>query len=1160
MAGFTLDELGVQTEPKGFTFEELSVPQVAPQTTLPEVGTYTQDDMVENDQMFSIIQRYMSDRYGPLSIEGDDRTTIVDKFLNNRRGVAAGNSVRALSEIDYINDISDDTTKTANAAAAAALYENMAGLFSKETSFAERAEGVMDFTRTAIADPINLVGGFIGKAVGQGALRVGSNQIKKEALKKMSKEGAKKGATKESVKKAGKEAIKVAAREAGKATTKEVAEYTSRVMSSKGFKRLATKGALAEIGTTVAIDAAVGAGTEYLYQSGLIKLGVREDFDKYSMGFAALGATLIGGVQAGRVLLRGSTDTAVPTLTVKEPKADDVMIDLAESIRKYSEALVVRSGSWERKVEGGIELKDLDSEFFVDLLLGHVDDDGNVVLKGLSQIAQEKGLSWSKRFEDDKYANWMADVIKQSGPEQITDFIKAFEEATGNKLKNASELTVDEFADTFALKINHSARILNALSQGSKRNGISPEDMTVQDLIQDAIDAGYLPKKDDGKVGIPELFPEYIRNNQNRVIRLLVSNPSTSALNMIGYGANAGIGMMSDMALATVHAGVGTMANLIGMKKQGAKSYKIANTLMESNASRVMRLFDPDMTYAAFESALVRNSDALEKLSNTLPGGIENTTRLITDSKISPEMQMLGLTTDQGIDIIQTISFVKAQDRFTKSQEFIFQMDKALRTRYNKSWNEFYNSPDAAQIIASKEYRDIEATVVEKTLESIFSKSYKGTDTLGQLAGIIEDARNIPGVGMLVPFGRFFNATVDWGMQASGVSIVGKSLGYYGDKSWGEIGSKAAVSWALASTMVETERENRKKGIGLFQTVDPLTGEVITQQYDYPISAFKAAARIASYYMDGEEPPKELIAQAARDFTLEGVLRNLNRTQEDVASMVYYMFQADMKEAWRAFGKSMGGVAVQPIAGATRFIEPLNIAAGVVQGEDARPIDRYQGNKIVNDMFKYVDNLIPLFTGESKAELFDSDTLQTAAAGEADITSTKPMGIRTLRLTDTQRIMNMMGLPEFDINAARKIRQTVPEAANEYNGILFDIIEAESSALMATERFRNQSTKEQRTYWEKEVLPKAKSLAKTFLAMQFSGPLDTIDLQYELSQKYTRDDLNDAIEELNLEDGGDFGDMTRGQLFLIKSYLETVDSLNLLRMPSEVGATRYLSR
>ena len=82
MANF-FEQFHQQKEPENFFSQfhtdEVDLPeQVAPQTTLPEPGTYTQDDMVEDDQMFSIIQNYMADRYGPLSMEGQDRESIVD--------------------------------------------------------------------------------------------------------------------------------------------------------------------------------------------------------------------------------------------------------------------------------------------------------------------------------------------------------------------------------------------------------------------------------------------------------------------------------------------------------------------------------------------------------------------------------------------------------------------------------------------------------------------------------------------------------------------------------------------------------------------------------------------------------------------------------------------------------------------------------------------------------------------------------------------------------------------------------------------------------------------------------------------------------------------------------------------------------------------------
>ena len=55
---------------------------------LPEAGTYSQDDMAQDDVMFSIIKDYMDDRYGKERFKEDSREELVDRFLNNRRGVS----------------------------------------------------------------------------------------------------------------------------------------------------------------------------------------------------------------------------------------------------------------------------------------------------------------------------------------------------------------------------------------------------------------------------------------------------------------------------------------------------------------------------------------------------------------------------------------------------------------------------------------------------------------------------------------------------------------------------------------------------------------------------------------------------------------------------------------------------------------------------------------------------------------------------------------------------------------------------------------------------------------------------------------------------------------------------------------------------------------
>ena len=79
------------------------------------------------------------------------------------------------------------------------------------------------------------------------------------------------------------------------------------------------------------------------------------------------------------------------------------------------------------------------------------------------------------------------------------------------------------------------------------------------------------------------------------------------------------------------------------MQKQGAKAHRIAAAIYKSNLNRVKLLLDPDMTYAAFESAMLRNSEALEKLASVLPGGVEKATNTLFKDKFSPSQKLVGL-------------------------------------------------------------------------------------------------------------------------------------------------------------------------------------------------------------------------------------------------------------------------------------------------------------------------------------------------------------------------------------------------------------------------------------------------------------------------------------------------------------------------------------
>lgn len=600
--GFTLDRPDSINVPQGFTLDN-PVQTIAPKPALPEAGTYTQDDIVENDYAYSIVEGYMRDRYGDEEVNEKTRESVVDSFLNNRRGVVSGNSVRGLAEMDYINDIKDDADKKARAAKAYQLYENMAGIFSKKTSIAEKAEGLMDFSRSVILDPVNLVGGLIGKAVAGGSLRVGTKAAQKTALEAMKKQGTKEAAKKEVTKEFNK-----AAKKARTATKDKIAAYSQNVLGKTAAQRLATRAAITEIGVVTSIDAMVGAGTEYMYQEGMVDVEAQEDISYLSVGIAALGGILLGGVQAGLIARRGVSDTALPSTLIPEGKTEGFVSEVSKTIDNYVKQDKVEIGrDWKTKLKSGAVLsndsKDFGVEFVQNLLFGHADEEGNVILKGMTQVAYERGFVWAKRFEDDKFSNWMADLIAEVSDKEAQGLLRAIEKATGNKIKvkdadgkviPRSKVTGRDIGDIFAHKISQAGTALGATGQSARTLGMSISDKELKDLYDSAIDGAFI-KDPKAKPSEPSKFAEGSAKLQNRLIRLLVAHPSTSALNVIGWGANTALQSASDISVALIYAGKGTLQKLAGEVEKGANTQRIAKSLIEANAQRIRFFLDADM-------------------------------------------------------------------------------------------------------------------------------------------------------------------------------------------------------------------------------------------------------------------------------------------------------------------------------------------------------------------------------------------------------------------------------------------------------------------------------------------------------------------------------------------------------------------------------------
>ena len=91
--------------------------------------------------------------------------------------------------------------------------------------------------------------------------------------------------------------------------------------------------------------------------------------------------------------------------------------------------------------------------------------------------------------------------------------------------------------------------------------------------------------------------------------------------------------------------------------------------------------------------------------------------------------------------------------------------------------------------------------MLSRCFEKYFSKSYGGNDGFIQnMAKLIEQFRSLPGLGALAPFGQFWNNSVAFMLDHSGISLINKYTVKAGGKSALsrdpiDLLTKSAVGW-----------------------------------------------------------------------------------------------------------------------------------------------------------------------------------------------------------------------------------------------------------------------------------------------------------------------------------------------------------------------------
>ena len=1137
----------------------ISPPTVDTQPLMMEIGDYSSNDIIENDELFNIAKDYMDTRFNVDDVRGYSREELVNKALNNMRGFSGGNTVRAVNELAFLNSLNpddeDDLEKLNKVGKFYTMFEGMETLFG-DTTASEKLEILGDYTREAILDPANLIGLGVGKFLASGGTKVASRLAQKKAMQ-IYKKNLLKGKSKETAKKQADKMWAKTMRGAARDEKNIAVQNKLKKESARGMKALATKQGLKEVAGVTLVDTVAGVGSALAYEDGLVRTTGREGNYLVAGGLGAIGSLAVGGgLGATSVLLsRKSGDLALPA-------TDVAPVEKVRNINRVTDSLLQHinkmggKDSWREKVNAGKNLAvgDYGDTFFEEMLLGN-EDKG---LIGLAEVMYEQGFTYTPRYSGDKVSNFVSDVIKEADPQDIKNFLTDFEEMTGITMYTSKEAGIDkklrdftpaDFSKAFAYWASKRGEGLGAISRLNRiiTGERDVRNTTFSDFTQSMFDTGLAQKKSAegsslfrGKLKDVDLAfgAEGIKAGQNRIVRMLVSAPSTSYLNLVGWGAATAINSATDVGMGLLFAGKGLGQKLLQNENAG-ESLRIAGAYLRANKQKIRNMLDPNMTYDAFKSISIKNPDAMRELVRVLPGGIEDIDKVLKQSGFNPDETIGGAVSEKVVDFAQFISFVKMQDVFTKSQEFIYQLDKNLDITYGKSFSEFFKDPNAARLMNEKKYKQAVARATYETQKAIFSLSYKDDTTIGELAGFVENFRNTPGVGLLAPFGRFFNNTVAFSMDMTGISFIQKLASPASQtRSAKELGLRGAIGLGFIGTMIQDEQIYREQGLGPFQRIDPETGGIADEKFNFPTSHFKAGARILSYAAEGKKPPEGEVKQISDIIGINQLTRQLNQTVDGFGNSVNKVISGDISII-EGVANTFGGIASQVVSGTTRFIDPYNALVGLgIRRDKYKHVDRKQGSKTINNALRYMDQFIAATVGDLQQEKF------SASIGDIRSDASKQLAYREVELTDTAKILNIIGRPNYLADKRTKIAV----AGNRYNEIFHDTIEVLAGDLLRREAFKkgkiegSGSTQlEVRTKLVNNIFTEAREITK-YLMETGAESLSDMQLQklLDLEGKFTIPKIDRALENLKMEFGEDleFQDLSNSQLQVLEDYLE----------------------
>ena len=1065
----------------------------------------TVDDLVNDRQYLNPIREYMIERKGVDYRDAPDEK-VVDDFVKHMRYFNT-NVLSTSGEMRFVSKA--DEEKKLKAKRAYDIYDNLGNVFVNDGALGA-VSGVGDYIMAGAKDPTTYLGlltGGLGKFAAGSVTFTGKKAVN-EIVRRAAKEAALGGAGREAAKQAGLQAGKVAAKRAvargarsdvadraAARVAKQVAKENRRMLARKASREAQDKlfdsaGKKSLIATT-AIDGTMAMLQDNMAQRTLMQAGSQEKYSVLQTGFSSLLGGVAGAAQLGFGKFRGASNLAEDAdeaLTGITNRIIEEAMPLlpSDQTNKVKNTFIQAADEWGRKVERG-KLYDqavMPSELINDIVFG-VDYKGTEeTLGGIAKVMKANGIRMTRKMT---VSDLMTNVVRNFDDDAILEINQALKGAgfqvgdlTGNQGK---------VSDLLARKLSQAGATLNVQSQ--LRKMLDSSIVAAQDALASTID-NIDAKQEIGK----ELKrAQRLRYGQSVWKRMLVSSPATTAINVFGFGQFYVGQTMADIFNSGVLGAKG-LAQMYTNPKEATRTFQQARALTLVQGQKFRNLLDPYTTHREYMKFLAReeNKDIKKILFETYAGGVDQSTA--ARYGIDPDGKVVKVT-EAIADASAQISGVRIQDTFTKSQMFMTEMDKYLRTQKNMTLRQALND-DGAEI-----GEDVIQAAIDGTLKSVYAKDYTQQDQLlGQVAKLVEVASNTPGIGTVIPFGRFMNNVVGSAYQWSplaGMSVLrdftrrtrllGKTV--FRDSAdvrtgKGVLNTEATLDereafgrFLVGSTglylAAEYDKQRQEKNLGVFE-IDAGGGTIVDAKNTFPFSIFLAVGRVANNMVSGKPVPRELTTEALTQLAVGQVAKDI-QFGNDLMNALDAITNVGQEGANRganidAFFKATGNV----VAGVTRPLDFVNKLTGFIAGNDTgKDIRQADGaNVFTQSATKYVDNIFESFVDAiGQADVGDKAVTGTelrVASREGEVYDPNPLArIFGLRIkpgrTATEKAYTMAEMHDWTASERTK----VPAYDRVFNTMIAPIMERELQRLVEHPEFKKGDLNARRQLLKKRV-------------------------------------------------------------------------------------------